>query len=140
MDLLFDRTPTLKDHAVSLGLYSDFIFVAPIWASKIASPLKAFMVKEKQHIKRYSFISLCGGSKGQLERIKEQLLQILQREPTTIKELWINDLLVSERKNTIKYTSGYRVLPADLENFKEKIDEFVKVQSSQSNVRNYELR
>ncbi len=128
LDLLFDRTPKLKDHSISLELYSDIIFVSPIWASKIASPLKAFMLKEKQHIKRYSFISLCGGVKGQLEKIKKQLLKILKREPKAVKELCINDLLVSERKNTIEYTSGYRVLPADLENFKGKIDEFLRVQ------------
>jgi len=134
MDLLFDKTPKIKDHSISLELYSYIIFVAPIWASKIASPLKAFLLKEKQHVKRYSFISLCGGVKGQLEKIKKQLLKILQREPEVVKELCINDLLVSERKNSVKYTSAYRVLPADLENFKEKINEFLRLQFKQSNV------
>ena len=124
LDLLFDRTPTLKGHAASLNLYDDFIFVGPIWASKIASPLKAFLLKEKKYIKHYSFISLCGGVKGQLEKINKQLLLILQHEPEAIKELCINDLPVSERKNAAKY----------LESFKDRIDEFLSTRFVKANV------
>jgi flavodoxin len=140
LDLLLNRKPRLKDHGVSLDLYSDFIFVAPIWAGKIATPLKAFLLKEKKHIKSYSFISLCGGIKGQVDKIENELKMILQHDPKLVKELWINHLLPAEKMNTIKYTSGYRVLPADLENFKENINGFVRSQMAQANLTHYELR
>lgn len=140
LDLLFNRKPKLKDHRVSLESYSDFIFVAPIWASKIASPLRSFLLNEKQHIKSYSFISLCGGIEGQVDKIRKELKTILQHDPTLVTELWIDDLLTADKKNTVKYTSSYRVLPADLEKFKAKIDEFVSSQIVQPHLTHDELR
>ena len=124
LDLVFARTPKLKQHGVILEPYGNFIFVGPIWAGKIASPLRAFITAEKKYIKRYSFISLCGGAKGQAEKIKKELMAILTLQPKTIKELWLSDLLVAERKNSIKYPSGYRVVSADLENYREKLTSF----------------
>jgi hypothetical protein len=64
----------------------------------------------------------------------------LQHDPKLVKELWINHLLPAEKMNTIKYTSGYRVLPADLENFKENINGFVRSQMAEANLTHYELR
>jgi flavodoxin len=135
LDLIFNRKPRLRDHGVSLERYSDFIFIAPIWAGKIASPLRAFMLNEKRRIKSYSFISLCGGIKGQVDKIEKEIKTILQHDPKLVKELWINNLLAEDKKNTIKNTSGYRVMPSDLENFKETIDEFVKAHLLQSNLK-----
>lgn len=140
LDLLFNRTPRINDHGIPLELYSNFIFVAPIWAGKIASPLRSFLLKEKEHVKSYSFISLCGGVEGQVDKIKKELKTILQYDPKLVKELWINHLLPAEKMNTVKYTSGYRVLPADLENFKEQIDEFVWRQNIHPNLTHHELR
>jgi flavodoxin len=126
LDLLLNRIPKLKEHGVPLALYSNFIFISPIWAGKIAAPLKSFLLKEKDRVPSYSFISLCGGVKGQAIKIENELETIVQHPPSVVKELWINQLLPAEKMNTVKYTSGYRVLPADLENFKEQIHEFVR--------------
>ena len=126
LDLIFDRRPKLKDSGVSLSLYENVIFVAPIWAGKIASPLKSFLLKESGHIRSYSFISVCGGTKGQAEKINNELKNITGLDPIVVKELWINDLLPSDKKNSVKYTSGYRILPADLERFSEGIEALVK--------------
>lgn len=125
-DLLFDRTPKLIDHGRPLENYSDFIFVAPIWAAKIATPLKSFLLKEKDRVKSYSFISLCGGVNGQLKKITNELQKILHRDPKLVKELWINDLLPPDKINTVKYTSGYRATVADLDYFKDEIDDFLE--------------
>jgi flavodoxin len=125
LDLLFNRTPKLKDHGRPLENYSDFIFVAPIWAGKIATPLKSFLLKEKDRLKSYSFISLCGGVKGQLQKITDELKKILHRDPELVKELWINDLLPPDKINTVKYTSGYKATVADLDNFKDEIDDLL---------------
>lgn len=140
LDLLFNRKPKLKDHAFSLELYSDFIFVAPIWAGKIASPLRSFLLNEKRHIKSFSFISLCGGIDGQVDKIVRELTTILQHEPKVVKELWINHLLTADKRNTVRYTSGYRMLPSDLVNFKEGIDAFVRSQDVLTDHAHYKLR
>ena len=125
LDLLFNRTPRLKEHSLSLNVYSNFIFIAPVWASKIASPLRSFLLTENKYIQTYSFISLCGGVKGQVEKLETELERILGVKPKRIKELWINDLLSDEKKDTIKYTSGYRITPEDVKKFNLKIDEFL---------------
>lgn len=125
LDLLFNRNPKLKDHNLSLKDYSNFIFIAPVWASKIASPLRSFLSKEKKYIRSYSFISLCGGIKGQVEKLEKEIERIVGVKANQIKELWINDLLSEDKRDTIKYTSGYRVKPEDVKKFGFKIEEFL---------------
>ncbi len=126
LDLMFQRVPRLKSHKSSLDRYEHFVFIAPIWAGKIASPLRAFLMNEKNHIRSYSFITVCGGGVGQLYTISKELKELIGIDAAGIKELWINNLLSADKRNTIKYTTGYRLTPADLDEFKNEVDEFVQ--------------
>jgi flavodoxin len=128
LDLIFNRNPKLKEHAIPLEQYGHFIFVAPIWAGKIASPLRSFWRKEKRHIKSYSFITLCGGIQGQLEKIRKQASTIVGLEPTLVKELWTSKL------PSAKNISNYHVTPDDLEYYKEEENEFLIAQIASSEV------
>lgn len=126
LDLLFNRTPRIKPHLCDVGAYNQYIFVAPVWAGKIASPLKSFLVRERFYISNYSFITLCGGgNSNQKEKLVTVLTELLGHEPGVVRELWVNDLLGEEKKNTIKNTSGYRVAPADMAKFETAIDDFL---------------
>lgn len=125
LDLILNRSPRIKPHPYSISSYEQCIFIAPVWAGKIASPLKTFLLQEKYHINRYSFITVCGGAPHQKEKLIKGLIKLLEQEPGQVQELWINDLLPEEKKDTIKYTSGYRIQSKDLEKFARKIDEFV---------------
>lgn len=125
LDLLFNRKPAIKKYNIAWQNYDRFIFIAPIWAGKIASPLKSFLRKARIHIKRYSFITVCGGNAWQKDKITAELNNLLARQPDKIMELWINDLLPTEKKDTIKYTSGYRIGPADFKAFETKINDFL---------------
>ena len=125
LDLLFNRKPAIKDTYPTGKNYDHHIFIAPVWGGKIASPLKTFLLRQKDSIKHYSFITVCGGSAGQKKKIFDQLKTILQRNPKKVTELWVNDLLTEDKKDTIKYTSGYRLQPKDLEHFTAKIDDFL---------------
>ena len=91
--------------------------------------MKSFLEQEKFNIQKYSFITLCGGAPGQDIKLKRELAKILHKEPFRLTELWVNDLLPEERRNTIKYTSNYRVIPPDLEFFEAKIKQFVNEHS-----------
>lgn len=128
LDLLFNRNPKLKEHGIHLEQYGHFIFVAPIWAGKIASPLRSFLRKEKHYVKSYSFISLCGGIHGQLGKIRQQLKTILELDPTVVEELWISHL------PSAKNTSNYHVTADDLEYFKKEEKEFLSAQMVSSEV------
>lgn len=126
IDLVFNRKPRIKQHPHTISSYEQCVFVSPIWAGKIASPLKTFLLQEKYNINRYSFITLCGGGSGeQKDKLVKRFTKLLEQEPGLVQELWINDLLPQEKKNTIKYTSGYRIQSSDLEKFDREIDDFV---------------
>ncbi|ELR71899.1 hypothetical protein C900_02138 [Fulvivirga imtechensis AK7] len=126
MDIFFKRKPRIKQLHVFLNDYDNFIFIAPIWAGKIASPLRSFLVLEKDNISRYSFITICGGVPGQKEKITGELTKLVRKSPQNVTELWINDLLPKEKKDTVKYTTAYRIKQADLDAFNHEVYEFLK--------------
>ena len=50
LDIFLNRTPRIEDHRLKINEYDHVILVAPIWASKIATPLKSFFaIGEKPH-------------------------------------------------------------------------------------------
>jgi flavodoxin len=129
LDLVFRRGATLKPLAKSLAGYDHVIFVSPIWAGKISTPLRAFLKKENAMIGRYSFISLCGGVPEQKEKIEKELAAIMGKKPQWHVELSVNDLLPVDQRNTIKHTTGYRVEQRELENFEPQLREFIQENS-----------
>ena len=92
LDVFFHRKPLVKSIPVCLGNYDHVIFVAPIWAGKIATPLASFMIKEKQMIGQYSFISLCGGREGQWEKVEAELAEIMSKKPLAHVQLSVADV------------------------------------------------
>lgn len=127
LDLLFDRTPAIKAAAVDPGHYDLCIFLAPVWGGKIGSPLRAFLQNERDRIGRYAFITVCGGgSAEQVGKVTNQLTSLIGKAPEAVCELWINDLLPERQRNTIKYTSGYRLRENDMMLFQGKIAGFLQ--------------
>jgi flavodoxin len=126
LDLIFNRMPRLKPYPHNISSYDHCILIAPVWAGKFATPLKAFLNEERFSIKDYSFISVCGGGNPtQGEKISKSLIEILNHPPVKECELWINDLLPDEKKNTIKHVTGYRITESDLKQFEAKINDFL---------------
>ena len=126
LDLLFKRTPKIRECSIQLDTYDHFVLIAPVWAGKIAPPMKSFLEREKASINSYSFITLCGGREGQKEWITSELTRILYTEPEKVTELWVNDLLDEKQKNTVKSSSGYRIDAKDLEFFSTEVDDFIE--------------
>jgi hypothetical protein len=100
------------------------LFLAPIWNHRIASPLRPFLQQEKDHIGQYSFISLCGT--GGNHKITAELTQLTGHPPDAVLELLVNDLLPPEKKNKIRYTSGYQVQPSDLTFYEPVLEKFIR--------------
>lgn len=124
LDLILKRNPKLQEYSVRFSDYDQLIFIAPVWAGKVATPMQTFFENEKQNILRYSFITLCGGIAGQKQKIAEYLSTTLLRKPVAVEELWVSDLLVAGQKD--KDTTHYSVRTEDLYVFKPEIDAFVK--------------
>lgn len=124
LDLIFKRKPVLKPTSCNPKDYNEVIFIGPVWAGKIATPLKSFMIREKENIREYAFVTLCGGSAGQKERLARELHETVGKEPTDVVELWISDLL-KEKNDTIKNISGYRIETSELDHFDHQLHDFI---------------
>lgn len=125
LDLLFNRRPEIKPVRYYLRDYDHVIFIAPIWAGKVAMPLMSFLAEQKANITRYSFLTICGGKPGQKEKIHKELSATVGKPPVNTVELWINSLLTTEKKETIKSTTGYRIEPDDFEVFAKDLEAFL---------------
>lgn len=126
LDLVFKRKPEIKPVPYYLQDYDHVIFIAPIWAGRIAMPMKSFLINERSNIRQYSFITLCGGSPGQKEKIQHELVTSLQKPPVRVLELWVNDLLPADKKGTVKHTSGFRIDADGFEKFEDQLRNFIK--------------
>jgi flavodoxin len=125
-DLIFKRTSKIGKSNFDLRQYDRTILIAPIWASKIATPLRSFIELEKDNFKEYSFITVCTGPDGQDEKITNELVRLTQKEPKTIIQLKINDLLPPERQNKVKYATPYRINQRVLLAFETEIAQFLQ--------------
>jgi flavodoxin len=124
-DLIFKRRPKLKEYTLHLEAYDHIVLVSPIWAGKLSTPMQTFLMRESGRIRSYSFISLCGGLDGQRQKISDYLASILPAKPAIVEELWVNDLLPDEQKNSVKYTTPYRIKEPDWRIFNAKLGAFV---------------
>ncbi len=127
LDLILNRKPAIKTVPYNLPEYDHIIFIAPIWAGKIAMPLKTFLFKEKGRIKKYSFVTLCGGGdERQKKKIENQLKEMTGMPPDKVTELWISNLLPSQKRNTIKSVTGYRISSLEFAKFHDQIHEVLE--------------
>jgi flavodoxin len=124
LDLLFKREAKIQEPDVYLEDYKKVIFIAPIWDAKVATPLTAYLKKEKEKIRSYAFITLCGGRPGQTLKIVEQLRELIGKKPIAFMELEVNELLPSGKKNNVKFVSTYKLKDEDLDAFTSKIQDF----------------
>jgi flavodoxin len=121
LDLVFGRKPEVEPVSHQLDGYDHAIFVAPVWGGKIAMPMMSFLVKERSSISQYSFATLCNGSLGQKEKMRNELVLVLQKEPRHLVELWVNDLLPARKKDTIRYASGFRIQEDGFDRFEAQL-------------------
>jgi hypothetical protein len=124
LDLVFRRDAKIKKPNVFLSDYTTVVFIAPIWDSKIATPLRTFIKMEREHIKNYAFITVCNGREGQLEKITNQLTHLVLKKPLIVTELVVKSLNTDEKKKIVDLTP-YHVKEKDFQNVKKEIQHFV---------------
>lgn len=126
IDLLFGRLPRIERIETSLDAYDHVVMVAPIWASKLASPLSSFIARERHQLPEYSFITLAGYERpGQAERLMTELSRRVGRRPRAFRELIVSELVAPESRQTIGVGTPYRMREDELERYDPAIDEFL---------------
>jgi len=126
-EYFFPRKSKILPNNLNVKEYDTVIFVSPVWGSKIASPLRAFIQKEKDHISNYYYITICNGIIDQKEKLISELTSLLMKAPLHIVELWINNLLPEDQKNKVKHTFNYKITPKDLDVLNLKIESLVNL-------------
>jgi hypothetical protein len=131
IELLFKRLPKILPANFGLDQYDHVIFIAPVWNGKIATPLKSFLVKEKNDIVSYSFITICSGRPGQNDWIRKELTEIVGKRPVGITELMASDVLPLGKSNK---TNHHKLACSDLEIFNGLIDQFLREIAQEQNI------
>lgn len=125
MDNLFNLIPKINLSHLPQGSFDNYVFICPIWMGKLASPLRAFLVSQKQVIKKYSFITLCGGIDGQRRKIIDQLNTLLGHGAEVVSELRID----SHYKEWPKHPAakhGASITSDEFQSFSKEISLFVE--------------
>ena len=123
-DLLLNRKPKIVAPSFPPDQYDRVILMAPVWNAKIASPMQSFIRLEKDHLKEYGFVTVCGGRAGQQEKLEKQLLLLTGKTPMLVKQLSVNNLVPPERRSVNK-TASFRVEGKDLKYFEPALDQLV---------------
>jgi hypothetical protein len=87
--------------------------------------MKTFLKLEKDNIREYSFITLCGA--GGNKHLAEELTKLCGKKPVALMELTVNSLLPAEKRDKIKYTSGYKIQLQDLTSYSRSIARFLQL-------------
>ena len=126
-DVLIKRNSRLAPLDFDISGYRPIILLAPIWAGKVAAPMRTFIKMEKEKLTDYSFITLCSGAAGQREKIAAELATLTPQKPAAVAELWINNLLTEEQRNKIKYATNFRVEKQHMQQFDKEIQFFIEM-------------
>ncbi len=82
----------------------------------VASPLRAYFKHFKNRIEKFAFVSISGGADGPNPKLGNDLRKRLGKEPITIIDLHIADLLPSNPKPNREATSTYHLNDRDVKN------------------------
>lgn len=127
IDFLIKRDSRLAPVDFDVKDYGPVILLAPVWAGKIAAPMRTFIKQQKANLADYSFITICSGATGQREKLAAELAALTPQKPAAVTELWINNLLPEEQRNKIKYATGFKADRQHIQEFDEEINFFIEM-------------
>ena len=73
------KTIKIKGAVHSPVDYEKIIFITPIWASAMSTPIRSYMAEHKTDIKSYSLIATCGSS--EISDTLKDAVNVMQKEP-----------------------------------------------------------
>lgn len=125
LDMMFRRTPAIEPLRFAPADYDHTVLVAPVWGSRIASPMRALVEREKNGLPSYSFITLCGiGRPAQREALAAELAASAGRPASAVVQLRVCELLPPEKQDNVRSVSSYRVAEDELARFDTAIAKF----------------
>lgn len=125
LDLALGWSPAIEPLHASLAPYRHVILVGPVWASRLASPLRTFLAEHRQELGEYSFITLCGYARPeQRRRLTEELTRRVGHAPRAVCELPVAELLPRRQRNDVRVVTPYRISEDDIPEYESRIEAF----------------
>ena len=126
LDLIFNRTPKIRFPKEKVGEYDFIIFVGPVWIGNIATPFRKCFKELASEIKKYAYVTICGGAEGTNTKIKEELVKRLGKDPLAVIDLHIAELLPPEPEPTKEMTMAYKISEEEIKQLTDKAEEALK--------------
>lgn len=124
LDLIFKkRKAKLAEYFADLNEYDNVILIGPIWMGKVCKPLLTFALNEKDNIKSFSYISVCGGANREI-LLEDNFTLESQITPKKVLQLAIAPLLPAEMQKDVKYIMAYKLKDEDLISYGQEIEKF----------------
>jgi flavodoxin len=126
-DVLFGRCPRIQPVEQAFGESDRVILVAPVWAGKLAAPIRTFLRLYREQLHDYSFITLCGYERPEQRAwLSAELARRVGRPPRAVCELRVSDLVSPEQRQSLRVINGYQVQEAELRHYQPAIEEFLR--------------
>lgn len=90
---------------------------------KVCKPLLTFALNEKDNIKSFSYISVCGGANREI-LLEDNFTLESQITPKKVLQLAIAPLLPAEMQKDVKYIMAYKLKDEDLISYGQEIEKF----------------
>ncbi|MEY2929344.1 MAG: hypothetical protein RL033_93 [Pseudomonadota bacterium] len=126
-DLLFGRVPALERLDEPFEAHEHVILCGPVWAGRLAAPLRAFLRAHGPQLRDYSFISLCGHDRPeQRAALEDELARRVGHAPRALCQLPVSDLLPPEQRHRLRSVNAHRVQVSELSHYGAELDEFLR--------------
>ncbi|QHE86141.1 flavodoxin family protein [Hydrogenophaga sp. BPS33] len=79
LDSFLRRHPPIRYHGSSPGHFDAVVLVSPIWALRLAGPMRSFVVAERERLRDVAVVSVMGGQGG--PNAVAEVADILGRAP-----------------------------------------------------------
>lgn len=126
-DVLFPRFPRIQPIAQAFREYDHVILAGPVWAGKLAAPLRTFLQLYREQLHDYSFITLCGYERPEQRGwLTTELTRRVGRPPHAVCELRVTDLVRPEQRRSLRLINGYHVQETELTHYQGALDDFLR--------------
>lgn len=126
-DVLFPRFPRIQPMERAFREYDHVILVGPVWAGKLAAPLRTFLQLYRDQLHDYSFITLCGYERPEQQGwLTAELTRRVGRPPRAVCELRVSDLVRPEQRHNLRVINGYHVQETELARYQRAIADFLQ--------------
>jgi hypothetical protein len=138
-DVLFPRLPRIGPIEQTFRQEDRIILVGPVWAGKLAAPLRTFLQLHREQLHDYSFITLCGYERPEQQGwLTAELARRVGRSPGAVCELRVSELVAPEQRQSLRVINGYHVQDAELAHYQRAIDAFLQRADQRVRRKNHE--